>query len=452
VFRRRLFSSEKRWEFSLKTTITDGTHRLPARSLVTRERIALYSGAILLLQLLAIGAWIVSYRLLHIREIPPPGIDFRVFWSASYVTLHSGAHAAFDQHALYAAESMLLDGSGLQALYLPWVYPPTFQLFISPLALFPYLGAYALFCCVGIALCLLACAPFMKSKPMPWIALVAFPGIWVTTLHGQNSLMTLAFAAGALGLLRSKPMLAGVCAGLLVVKPQLALVFPLLFLCGRHFVALAAAVVTATLLGATSLFAFGAPLWSEFLHASSAFNAAILESNGGGIWRALPTVFALLRSLGASLTVAYAIHGVVALSGLFATALLWVRQPLSRLGCAAAVVVALMIPPYLGYYEHSWLILPILFLCNDVLKRGGQSAYVYVAVVFAWLAPLASYLIVVLTHASAWCALVPPLMLLVILRRSGMMRRSDGSFHTNTPEIQSRSEPYRGLTGASEAG
>jgi hypothetical protein len=395
------------------------------------------------LQLLAIGAWIVSYGLLHIREIPPPGIDFRVFWSASYVTLHSGAHAAFDQHALYAAESMLLDGSGLQALYLPWVYPPTFQLLISPLALFPYLGAYALFCCLGIALCLLACAPFMKSKPMPWTALVAFPGIWVTTLHGQNSLITLAFAAGALGLLRSKPVLAGVCAGLLVVKPQLAVVFPLLFLCGRHFVAFAAAVATAALLGAASLLAFGAPLWMDFFHASSAFNAAILERNGGGIWRALPTVFALLRSLGASQTLAYAIHGVVALSGLVATALLWVRQPLSRLSCAAAVVVALMIPPYLGYYELSWLILPILFLCSDFQMRDGQAPYEYVAVVFAWLAPLVSYLIVVLSHASAWCALIAPFMLLVLLRRSRVLHRSAFSFQATAAAIQSGSRQYR---------
>lgn len=424
------------WETPLENMRKAANDHPPARSLVTRERIALYCGAILLLQLLAIGAWIVAYSPLHIREIPPPGIDFRVFWSASYVTLQSGANAAFDQQTLYAAESMLLNGSGLQALYLPWVYPPTFQLFIYPLALLPYLPAYAVFCCLGIALCLMACAPFMKSKPMPWIAIVAFPGIWVTTLHGQNSLITLALAAGALGLLRSKPAIAGMCAGLLVVKPQLAPVFPLLFLCGRHFVAFAAAVVTAILLGAASLLAFGAPLWIQFLHASSAFNAAILESNQGDIWRALPTVFALMRSLGASLTLAYAVHGAVASLGLFAAALLWTRQPMSRLSCAAAVVVALMLPPYLGYYELSWMLLPILFLCDELPKGCARAPYEIAIVVFAWLAPLVSYLIVILSHISAWCAVIAPLMLLALLCRSRAGGRADSSFRPTT-EIRS---------------
>lgn len=120
TFRQRVFFIKKRWESSLKKTITDGSPHPPTWSLVTRERIALYSGAILFLQLLAISAWTVSYWLLHIRKIPPPGIDFRVFWSASYVTLHSAATAAFDEQTLYAAESMLLNGSGLQVRYLPW--------------------------------------------------------------------------------------------------------------------------------------------------------------------------------------------------------------------------------------------------------------------------------------------------------------------------------------------
>lgn len=170
---------------------------------LTRDRVILYSAVVLACQLILIGIWAVAHWVLHIRSVPPLGIDFHVYWSASYVSLHNSAIEAFNPHQLHAIEAMVLTDTALDNGYAPWVYPPTFQLLVYPLALLPYLVSYSLFVCIGIACCLFVCAPAVKAGALPWISVIAFPGIWVATVCGQNSLLTLALAAGALGLLRS---------------------------------------------------------------------------------------------------------------------------------------------------------------------------------------------------------------------------------------------------------
>ena len=88
-------------------TATD--HASPdRRGWLSRERLVLYSAAILLFQLALLGIWASSCWVLHLPGVPPPGIDFRVFWSASFVSLHSGPLAAFDLHQMFAAEARLL--------------------------------------------------------------------------------------------------------------------------------------------------------------------------------------------------------------------------------------------------------------------------------------------------------------------------------------------------------
>jgi hypothetical protein len=387
-------------------------------SFMTRERVVAYSRAALVGQLVAISLWVASCWLLHHRNVPPPGIDFRVFWSASFVSLHQGAMATFNPDILRAAESTLLHGTPLDGTFAPWVYPPTFEIFIYPLALLPYPFAYALFSFVSLACCLVACAPLMKDKPLPWVTVIAFPGIWVTMLHGQNSLLTFALAAAALRLRDRRPIVAGACAGLLFVKPQLAPIFPLLFLVGRHYKAFAACVAAATLLCLVSVAAFGTSLWLRFFETASLFKAAVLLNNGDHIWNSMPTVFAIARQSGLRAGPAYVIHALVALSALACTVWIWFRKPLSQSANAAAITTALLIPPYLLYYDLSWLLLPVIYICIDIKKQDPASRWRYAAVGIAWSLPLASFFIGIWTSGPQWSALALPVLLIAISHRA----------------------------------
>ncbi|WP_144265779.1 hypothetical protein [Pandoraea sp. SD6-2] len=84
---------------------------------------------------------------LHEPGVPPMGVDFRVFWSASYLSLHDSPIAAFDLLKIVELEDSMFPGR-----YAPWVYPPTFQLLVHPLALLPYALSYVSSCVVGIPL------------------------------------------------------------------------------------------------------------------------------------------------------------------------------------------------------------------------------------------------------------------------------------------------------------
>jgi len=377
---------------------------------LTRERIVLYSAALLLSQTALIGIWAVACWGLHARGVPLPGSDFRVFWCTSRVSLGDGAAAAFDQQRLSACEAALHAGMPTGNTFGPWIYPPTFHLFVYPLALLPYAISYALFMSIGVAGCLIACIPAMKRNPLPWVSAAAFPGIWVAMACGQNSLLTPGLAAAALGLLESFPIWAGVCAGLLVIKPQLAILFPLFFLCGRHHRACAATVLTAVLFCAASGLLAGWSLWTRFFQTAAWFRDAVLEHGDGGLWHAMPTLFAFSRQLGAGIGVAYALHAGVAITAVAGTAVVWARRSNPDLRAAAAVLCTLLVQPYLVYYDLAWLLLPIIHVCRHASTRHGperQKRIEYVVATLAWLTPLVSFMQVFRASSAQWAAFLP---------------------------------------------
>jgi hypothetical protein len=108
----------------------------------------------------------------------------------------------------------------------------------------------------------------------------------------------------------------------------------------------------------------------------------------------MPTVFALARTLGAGLPLAYVAHFAVAVPAVLITAILWARRASVEVRSAAFVVTALLAQPYLMYYDLAWLILPIIYLCGDRQK-----------------------------YSMPWFTVVLPILLFVVLRRAAPIFR-----------------------------
>ncbi|SCV00655.1 hypothetical protein CNECB9_750011 [Cupriavidus necator] len=121
--------------------------------------------------------------------------------------------------------------------YLPWAYPPMFLLFVMPLALFPFAASYLIFIGSTAAIYIAALIRIVDIPGAPryavWLPVVAFPGVHEAAIMGQNSLLTAGLAAWGLIHLRARPVLSGVLIGLLSIKPQLALLFPVALVAGR---------------------------------------------------------------------------------------------------------------------------------------------------------------------------------------------------------------------------
>jgi alpha-1,2-mannosyltransferase len=182
------------------------------------------------------------------------GRDFGAFWTAAELARHGHAADAYgdpERSALVA-----LFGSGV---YPPFFYPPTALLFWLPFAFLPFAAAVALWTAVTGSAYAMAIRTLLGGRSV--VTALAYPGVLVCALYGQNSFLSAALLSGAALTLDRYPALAGILIGLLAYKPQLALLAPLaLAMAGRWRTLGAAAFTVAVLLGG-SVLAFGVEPW-----------------------------------------------------------------------------------------------------------------------------------------------------------------------------------------------
>ena len=152
--------------------------------------------------------------------------------------------------------------------------------------------------------------------------------------------------------------------------------------------------VTGVLFCIVTELVFGLPLWFKFFDTLSWFNTTIVQNGEGGIWCAMPTVFALARRMGASLLAACALHAAVAVPAVLATAILRACRAWFAKRCAATVVSTLLVQPYLIYYDLAWLILPVISLCVDGRVHGVWTRVERLIIGLAWVLPLPAFLTV----------------------------------------------------------
>jgi hypothetical protein len=86
---------------------------------------------------------------------------------------------------------------------------------------------------------------------------LAFPVVFTNALVGQNGYLTASLIGGALYLMPTRPVLSGICLGLLSYKPQYGLLFPLALIAASQWKVFFTAGTVAILLASLSWLAFG---------------------------------------------------------------------------------------------------------------------------------------------------------------------------------------------------
>ena len=381
------------------------------------RRLYVYGGALLFFESFLLGMWWWGHHILKNATIPSPGWDLAVFWSAASLAMTHGATAAYDWALLRAAEAAILPPD----IFGPFSYPPTFLLLIYPIGMLSFGAATVVFSASGIAFYLGMLWSTLRlashAQRLPWlIPAVAFPGVWVTLVTGQNSLFTAAAAGAALALLRRSPVAAGACIAMLCIKPQLGILFPLYLLCERQWRALASAAFFSVLTLAVSWLAFGTDTFVAAAKSMAMFRHAIVE-NGGVILYGAPTVFGTLRSAGYSTTVSYAAHAGVAMLVIATCVWLWRSSRRFELRAASLPIATLLVQPYLIYYDLAWLALPMAWLTADFV-RHGSNRFEKAVLLAAWLVP-AQGLFAVLSHRTGqWAPIVLVALLAIVVQRA----------------------------------
>lgn len=224
------------------------------------------------------------------------GRDFVNVWAAGRLMAEHRTLDIFDPALFWPAERRLLDPR------LPfhfWSYPPPALFLAAPTAGWPYVPALLAWTAAGLVMLLPAARAFLREttgarRLDPWL-LLASPAVAVNVGMGQNGAIGAALLLGGLALRARRPLAAGALLGLLVFKPQVALLLPVLALAEGRWRMVAAAAVSAGLLLALSTAAFGVESWRAFAAHTLPMQARMLSHGAGPFLWMMPSAFASAR-------------------------------------------------------------------------------------------------------------------------------------------------------------
>jgi arabinofuranan 3-O-arabinosyltransferase len=309
------------------------------------------------------GAWIWDANGLGIPT------DFVNVWAAGRLVLDGHPALAYDWDIQRQIELALL-GQDFPG-YFAWHYPPPFLFVASLLAMLPYSAAFISWMAASFIPYLVVMRGIV-GRPFGWMFAAAFPMVFSNTLVGQNGFLTAALIGGALYLLPLRPILSGVCLGLLTYKPQYGLLFPIVLIAAAQWRAFISAGVTAVVLACVSWLAFGTESWHAFFHWMPMFSQAFL-TEGKATWWKLQSLFSLVRFFGGAEPLAWAFQWVLTASVASVLVLMWRSRAPYTLKAAALAVGTLLTTPYLFMYDMMVLAIPVAFLVRIGLKRGFRA-------------------------------------------------------------------------------
>lgn len=347
--------------------------------------------------------WIAHWRL---------GVDFLAFWSAARLTIEGDPSAAYDAFRMKQVQVAVVN----RPAWTPFLNPPPFLFFAGPLGFlsFPTAAAVWLSTTYGVYLLVLRGLPNGAFWPA-----AAFPAAFFNAMLGQNGFVTASLFIGAILLLDRRPWLAGMLIGALVIKPHLAVLFPLALIAGRQWRAFAGAAISSAGALVLAVLVFGWDTAQAFLQ-QSAFTTSLL-GEGYDVLRKLQSVFAAVRIAGAPPEPAAALQVI---STVLAAAAVWAswRSGTDTLGKGAVLACATALAtPYIFEYDLMPLVLALTWLGREGLRQGFRR-WERLFLAGAFCAPALSRFVINYLHVSI-IPVVCLALLVALLTRQGVISR-----------------------------
>jgi glycosyl transferase family 87 len=349
----------------------------------TRPRISIYATASVVISA-AVITWELTGDGITDPAGRPVGTDFISFWTVSSALLSGNTRAIYLPEALAALEQALLPPE--HSMFFAWQYPPIALLLVYPLAILPYLWSLASWLAVGIV-CYLTLLWRILPQPLTLWAGLGFPTVLLIVQHGQNALLTTALLGSALLLLNHRPIVAGILVGFLTFKPQLGLLLPVAFVIGRYWATLISAIVSSIALIALSVVLFGSAIWHDFF-ANIQLTRDILD-DGLVPYYKMQSVFAAVRLVGGSLSLAYGLQALAAIGAAAAVAWVWKRAADPDLKNAALAVATPLATPFILDYDVL-IVVPAIAWLTRKAGNEGMPPWQGTTLALLWVTPLVS--------------------------------------------------------------
>ncbi|MEJ0018664.1 MAG: glycosyltransferase family 87 protein [Acetobacteraceae bacterium] len=376
-------------------------------SWLTGERIVVYSAGLLCL---FVGVLAVGLA----RNVAPLAQDFCSFYAASALALAGDAAGAYAEasHGLVQAR---IAGCAVVPGWSAFFYPPPFLLVCLPLALLPFAAAAWCWTLATGALFVAAVRAWLPALFTPMLVTLAAPALWSNVAAGQSSLLFAAVMAFGLRWLDRWPVASGICLGLLLCKPQFAVVVPVALAAARRGRALAGMAVAAAGLATLSLAVFGSATWHAFA-GQLAMPYTVLAA-GRENPRNMASVLGAALMAGVPLDRAIALQSIATVATAIAVGVFAWRRPSAGGLTAATATSAMMASPWLHYYDLALAAVPLAWFAR-MWVRGGARPWEGSVLVATYLLPFAGLALARLAGMPIAPAVLVALFVLIWRRES----------------------------------
>jgi alpha-1,2-mannosyltransferase len=341
------------------------------------------------------------------------GRDFANVYTSGKLALEGRLDLLYDLKGYSAYQDALFDGALRNHNY---SYPPPTLLYTWAFALLPYPVALISWLTLTGAAFAAAARPYLRDSGLPgWLALIA-PATLLNVWAGHYGLLIGALWLGAFHLLPRRPMLAGMLIGLMLVKPHLAILAPLILARRGEWKAFAAAGATAAALVAVSALAFGPDLWRIWLGVTVGVQTAMVDDVGTYFLTMMPTVVPTVSALGFPGAFAWTAQ-IVAGGGAVAAMLVHMPRESRDAGLAGGVATFLVLPYAFNYDMTVPGLAALLMLARLRREPGGGPSFV---LLLAFLLPL-------IVQTFGLLHLPAPALILAALLASMLRRRGEAA-------------------------
>jgi hypothetical protein len=278
----------------------------------------------------------------------------------------------FYDPALYAGALEALLGVGYPGQN--WSYPPGIFFLAAPFGQLGYFTALILWTLLGFAIFFAVARRHVADNRL-LVALLLSPAAVLCVISGQSSLITAAMLVTIFAWLDRRPLAAGVLIGLLTLKPQLGILFPVMLIASARWRVFAAATVTALIIAGATALVFGPQVWIDFATKGLAANNLVLADPERIATPFYPTVFMNLRGL--DLPYSTAMAAQLCVSAFAIAAVVWAfrfrrdAHPLMLMALFLACSVA-AVPYMLSYDTLSLTFAALLLLGAGSLDATGR--------------------------------------------------------------------------------
>jgi hypothetical protein len=399
------------WEMSDKFSMGSASRFFKGsivRMPVVEKRVYLFFQIIILIPILVfIGSALL--QLLGFPELAFPyaikGGDFRYLWAVGSTLVQHGSSVIYDGSTI---DDLLATKFGYQHPGYVWPYPPTFNFVASVFGSISYEFSYFIWHSMGVIFILLAvCIVFGFSFEVA-LFFVATPAVFLNLVFAQSGALASALLLLGLFLIERRPIVAGICIGLLTVKPQLGILIPFALIAGGYWRVFTVATLTAIALLVLAAVVFGVESLVEFLTIALEKQMRLHSVEEGFFQYLVPSVLAASRLLGLSSEVSISIQTFITLAMIVLT--IWgFRGPVPL----TDKIPLLLTATYLAApYVHNYDMIALTGALYLILRTKFEAEWTPLSrgiVLLAWLSPLLTILF------NMGGAPIAPLILLALL-------------------------------------